>query len=59
MVPGLPLPILLPLNPDAGENQHGAGSHGGRAECCLELLREAGGMPLPVDGMQKYDRRPL
>lgn len=54
MVPGMPFSILLFLHPDAGENQLGAGLHGGRVKCCLELLREAG-VALPVDGIQKYD----
>lgn len=29
MLPEMPLPILVSLNPDAGENQLGAGWHGG------------------------------
>lgn len=29
MLPGLPLSILVSLNPDAGENQLGAGRYGG------------------------------
>lgn len=50
MVPRLPLPILLFLNPDASENQLGTGLYGAWPESCLYSLRDVGGVSLPVEG---------
>lgn len=53
VVPRMPFPILLFLNPAAGEKQLGAELHGGWVRGCLEQRREAG-VALAVDGTQKH-----